>query len=591
MKIKTLIQTAKKYGIRSFLTKSFIMFASIFLVIFLVISVLLSLQYRQNLIASMDNVIMQTTKDSRLLFDSFFSDSEKCKEKIITSADIQLFLYPFAFDNPIITGATNELYNIIQECVKNSKIISSVYLYSKTNDYILAYGQNCTSEDLMHFSDKELILSADMSKTAIYYKHSNNDDQTSAYMSLCIPFWQLSESPGMLFFNINFNNLYNQLSEVNPYMNNYYLIQDNTCILSSKPESTGKSAESRLLDILSKCNDGYYSSAVNKQEQYTSAIFSSENNYTLILENTNNNLRQSIISANRTVTIIIIVMIIISLLISCVLTLYFYRYIAILVIAFETPNSISDSNIMKLNSYNEITFLLNTVIQNSTTANVNAEFQSRLNALEKLHAITLQSQITPHFISNTLNTVNSAIMREFKRETPSQIMIANLSQLLKYTFKTTENIVPLKTELHYLKIYVEIEKIKKNNSFNIKYNIAENTLENPVLKLSLQPFLENAFFYAVKPGGTIIVSSYYENDVLNVDIEDDGQGFDDETIEIINKSLKSPNSSFELPKKHIGIINSHQRIRLIFGSDYGCCLSSDEHGTKATLKFPKTDIK
>ena len=117
----------------------------------------------------------------------------------------------------------------------------------------------------MHFSDKELILSADMSKTAIYYKNSNNDDQTSAYMSLCIPFWQLSESPGMLFFNINFNNLYNQLSEVNPYMNNYYLIQDNTCILSSIPEITGKSAESRLLDILSKCNDGYYSSAVNKQ--------------------------------------------------------------------------------------------------------------------------------------------------------------------------------------------------------------------------------------------------------------------------------------------------------------------------------------
>lgn len=197
----------------------------------------------------------------------------------------------------------------------------------------------------------------------------------------------------------------------------------------------------------------------------------------------------------------------------------------------------------------------------------------------ELHA--LQSQISPHFLFNTLNSVRCAV-ETGKKEKASQIIIA-LIGLLKMTLTKGEPFIPLKQEIENLKNYVRILQMRHGIPFTAYYDIPEILADYKVPKLLLQPVVENSIihgFEGITSEGLVSVSAELTANKVIISIHDNGKGMEQELI----GSLEGKK---ELKFSGIGITNVDQRIKIHYGSAYGIEYKSvPNEGTTAEITLP-----
>lgn len=202
--------------------------------------------------------------------------------------------------------------------------------------------------------------------------------------------------------------------------------------------------------------------------------------------------------------------------------------------------------------------------------------QTELNALK--------SQIRPHYLYNTLEVIRMNAVDKEAGEVAD--MILALSDQLKYVIDYGEDRVSLGSELSHLHNYFYIISVRYENRYTLQQDIPEGiNLNWPVLKLSLQPVVENAVQHGLrqKGKGTIGITVEQREQALAVTIYDDGIGMSRETLAQLHRNLEDPAA----PSKNVGLKNVHERIRSTFGDEYGLTVSSREHiGTSVTLLFP-----
>lgn len=190
----------------------------------------------------------------------------------------------------------------------------------------------------------------------------------------------------------------------------------------------------------------------------------------------------------------------------------------------------------------------------------------------------LQAQINPHFLYNTLNSVKW--MALMKKEPEIAQAITSLVSLLEYCCKDTSALVPLKEEIIFLKDYIQIQKLRDvDKNIEVDFDISEETKSLKIVKLSLQPSVENAFVHAFtekKENPKICVKSYVKERRLILEIQDNGVGF--------NTSLVQKNMT------GIGSKNVDDRIKLTFGEEFGQSIESEIGvGTRVTIELPIID--
>ncbi|MFX3631542.1 MAG: sensor histidine kinase [Candidatus Pristimantibacillus sp.] len=190
----------------------------------------------------------------------------------------------------------------------------------------------------------------------------------------------------------------------------------------------------------------------------------------------------------------------------------------------------------------------------------------------------LQMQINPHFLYNTLSSIK--YLSRMKRNDQVDQTIDSLISMLQSTIGSTEDQVTIDTEIETLKHYVYINQVRYGEQFNVNYQISDDCLPLTVPKLIIQPFVENAFFHAFagRASGTINIFAMRLDDKLVIEIMDDGIGM------IVSDKLEAPK------RQHlsgIGIRNVDDRIKLLFGSDYGVDIQSEpSYGTSVKIVLP-----
>lgn len=196
---------------------------------------------------------------------------------------------------------------------------------------------------------------------------------------------------------------------------------------------------------------------------------------------------------------------------------------------------------------------------------------------------SLQMQINPHYIYNTLASVKWLIWQGDKEK--SVQVIDAFIQLLRNTISNKNEFITLKEEIENLKNYVLINQIRYGNQVNVEFYVTPDCEKQKVPKLILQPFVENAFFHAFPQGekGTISIFVRQSNSLLKVEIEDNGIGMSSETLrDLLDKKNVS--------REHftgIGVNNVDDRMKLIYGENYGILVESQERqGTRITVCFP-----
>lgn len=229
--------------------------------------------------------------------------------------------------------------------------------------------------------------------------------------------------------------------------------------------------------------------------------------------------------------------------------------------------------------------LVNTVYSMELT-----EVQMKL--LQKEATIqALQNQINPHLLYNTLDIIKSIA---FLEQVPKIERIAeNLAALYRFTAKFDQSEISLKEELENLKKYLEIIHIRYTKNFESKVNIDEKYLQASIIKLSIQPLVENAVKYAVEPRygkAAIIVSAYPEEGDLIIEVGDNGSGIEQVLLQTLQKRLASitnqPNASMKTDGS-LGLVNVHNRLVLSYGRAYGIKVHSFfGRGTVVSVRIP-----
>jgi two-component system sensor histidine kinase YesM len=196
----------------------------------------------------------------------------------------------------------------------------------------------------------------------------------------------------------------------------------------------------------------------------------------------------------------------------------------------------------------------------------------------------LQAQINPHFLYNTLET----IICMAKSENDVIRITAALAKLLRIGISKGKELVTIEDEVEHVRSYLIIQKIRYMNKFDYIINIDNNILNYKIIKIILQPLVENAIYHGVKKklgAGSIKINGNLNGENINLQVIDDGIGMTKERITEVfeNDCSKFPNSG-------IGISNVNERIKLYFGNKYGLsCISKENEGTKIDIVIPKIE--
>ena len=214
---------------------------------------------------------------------------------------------------------------------------------------------------------------------------------------------------------------------------------------------------------------------------------------------------------------------------------------------------------------------------------IDKDYKSQI-LINKFRLYSLQSQINPHFLMNTLQQLQTEIVYGNVEE--SNDIIVDLSKMLRYSLYNYEEIVPIGMELQYIQSYLELFTRKYEGELQVKYKITEEIEGYYMLKMLLQPIVENCIMHAFRknPHGALIkLSVSKKKNKFLFCIEDNGTGMTEEQLAILIEDLNIS----EIDNRRIGIRNIHQRIRLKYGEKYGVYIESKEgYGTKFELMLP-----
>lgn len=197
----------------------------------------------------------------------------------------------------------------------------------------------------------------------------------------------------------------------------------------------------------------------------------------------------------------------------------------------------------------------------------------------------LQSQINPHFLYNTLDSV--IWMTEAGRYDEAIQMVTSLARLFRIALSRGRSFIPLADELEHARHYMTIQQIRYQDKFTASVTAEEGVEGLYTLKLIVQPLLENAIYHGMagcEEDGRITVTARRDGSDLVIDVADNGTGMPPEVVErLLDESQPQTRSS----GSGIGVRNVHRRIRLTFGEQYGLeVFSEPDEGTTVRIRLP-----
>ncbi len=225
------------------------------------------------------------------------------------------------------------------------------------------------------------------------------------------------------------------------------------------------------------------------------------------------------------------------------------------------------------------------------------DFNNMLNQIEKLieklikeeglkkdaELEALQYQITPHFMYNTLNSIKFAALLKGEKELGG--LIGDFVELLQASVNKKGTFVTVSDEIHILKNYIHLQKIRYDGHFDVDYEIGKDAGSCFVPRLILQPLVENSILHGLDmkmDNSRIEIRAVIEEDYLCISVKDNGRGMTQEQIyELLTKKTKKTSGL-----SGIGVVNVRERLELYYGNNAGLGYDSNSDGTTAYLYLP-----
>ncbi|MBR6019133.1 MAG: sensor histidine kinase [Lachnospiraceae bacterium] len=239
----------------------------------------------------------------------------------------------------------------------------------------------------------------------------------------------------------------------------------------------------------------------------------------------------------------------------------------------------------------EVTELRNLTFQVNTMADRLQEMMKKSNrdarSLRKAELRTLQAQINPHFLYNTLDAI---VWKAEAGEKDEVIQLTSaLSDFFRISLSSGADWIPISQEKKHIEGYLKIQQTRYRDIMNYEIDIPDELDDFYILKLLLQPLVENALYHGIKikrGGGTISVSGRIEDGFLVFSVRDTGLGMTPEQLAELNERMKEGQPTISAGGGGFGLVNVNLRIRLYYNQTEGLTITSDAGGTTVSLRVP-----
>lgn len=200
-----------------------------------------------------------------------------------------------------------------------------------------------------------------------------------------------------------------------------------------------------------------------------------------------------------------------------------------------------------------------------------------------------QKDFLLYYIKHIITVIILPLLLFFVTEVVN--MISKLSDILRYSLKTEEYIVTIDEELKILKSYISILSTRHGDTFDVEWDIADDIRHESTLKSIIQPLVENSVEHGIQlvydeKRGLIKISIYKKNNILYINVTDNGAGISPEKIKELNELFST---DYIFRNTHIGLKNVISRIKILFGDQAGYSIESNSETTSITIYHPIID--
>ncbi len=205
----------------------------------------------------------------------------------------------------------------------------------------------------------------------------------------------------------------------------------------------------------------------------------------------------------------------------------------------------------------------------------------------------LQAQINPHFLYNTLDSI--IWMGEMGQNREVVLMTSALSKLFRISISRGRELINISDEIAHVESYLTIQKMRYKDKFEYEIDIDPDLYKSSILKITLQPLVENAIYHGIKEvdhKGLIRITGEEFGEKIKLEVVDNGKGMTEEELENLNTMLSSTPGSSGLFRQGTGVLNVHERIQLYFGNKYGLSyFPSSGGGIRIMIIIPRAELE
>lgn len=575
-KMNSIIKYIVNYRTNSVLIKNFLVITLVLIVPFSLFSIATYSTVNKNLKNSAEKLILPSLSGIVSSMDNIYSEMKLTSYIMTHNSAITDFASEI---NEAHLPDLEPIYALLNTTTLTYKYIDSIYIYSSRNNMVLS---NTYSSVLDEFSDRTWLSqysSLEQDEMAVVSRKNNNN--YPYYLSFITPTYNAAyKQTGAVIINISIEKLSKTLmgqeySEAELYVLNKY----KKLLFSNRLELL-----SNNFDQINYVYDRqqYAKTHTNEFMLYTLNSPANDLEYILLMKL---NPDAAINLPYLRIILFFFLMLLGTLGVSLFLALRTFKPLDNILHALEAPSSGQSDSIN-----NEVKYILNSINQTINDKQIaEVELEQRLQMLNNAYSAALQAQINPHFLYNTLETINFMAYESFRGKNNISTITTSLSKMLRYGLDNENKIVSLSEELEHLRLYITILKLRYANVCEFEFHIAPATENLKVVKLILQPIVENAFQHGIRPKGSgcIKITTMCNNHNLIIKIQDNGVGMAPEQLESLKELLKS---NLHLSSKHIGINNVNRRIQMTFGEAYGVYVKSTQGiGSVFTIKLPITE--
>ena len=547
-----------RYKRNSLFTQYFFHFTLVVLIPVILLCVLTYTVFTKTLNQEITDKIALKAMQTAVAYDDVFEKTNTLYNQMNVSEDIT---------NLFRLESLDDIGQYIQNPIKNIKKITdhysgtvhglkSIYLYNQKTDYVFAFYGN-SGNYLDNFSDKMWYEKYIDNNRENYIEFTSDENN----IIFCYNIQKSLPNPGIL--TIIFDNSIINHSYIDP--------KEDESIYFSFEKDNSASQPTQILNVSGSMHE----------------VSVSLSNYPAVLHF--RTAAKSLKKAQRLYYFAYLPLIIFAILFSLLLAYLYskkqYNSIIKLVSAIEEPTIFKEEK-----NASEISYLI-TVSQSLHTriSDLEDTLAKKIANLQKAQSLALQNQITPHFIINTLNLINTSIINEVGHDTESVKLTHLLSKIISSSTDNTKYIIPFTEELDAIKNYVHLMLIKYDFDFDVSWNISSEVYQLYTIKHIIQPILENAIEHGIKPlfntkSCTININVFIENkNNFVIELSNNGVPISPDKLTELDNSLKSDDI---YTRCNIGLSNVAYRLRLIWGEKYGIKIKSDLEKTTVTLSQP-----